>query len=85
MIRTVIGISGIICSMCEAHISEAIRNVFPVRKAAVSRKKGNAVILSEESLDETKLRQIIRQAGYVVRYIKEEKAEKKGLMRLLNR
>lgn len=85
MIRTVIGISGMICSMCEAHISEAIRNAFPVRKAAVSRKQGNAVILSEKSLDETKLRRIVQQAGYVVRYIKEEKVERNSLMRLFKR
>ena len=83
MIRTTIGISGMACGMCEAHISEALRNAFSVKKAAVSRKKGTAVILSEAPLDSEKLRGVIQQAGYVIRYITEENIGEKGLFRRL--
>ena len=83
MIRTTIGISGMACGMCEAHISEAVRNAFSVKKAAVSRKKGTAVILSEVPLDSEKLRGVIQQAGYVIRYITEEDCEDGGLLRRL--
>ena len=72
MTRTIICISGMGCAMCEAHISEAVRNAFKVKKIKVSRRKGTAVVLSETSLDEERLRGIIRQVGYVVRYITEE-------------
>lgn len=81
MIRTTIGISGMACGMCEAHISEALRNTFSVKKAAVSRKKGTAVIQSEAPLDSEKLRGVIQQAGYVIRYITEENIGEKGLFR----
>ena len=72
MTRTKIGISGMGCAMCEAHISEAVRNAFTVKKIKVSRGKGMAIILSETSLDGEKLRGIIQQAGYVVQYVSEE-------------
>ena len=55
-----------IISNSDAHylgdISEAVRNAFKVKKIKVSRRKGTAVVLSETSLDEERLRGIIRQA-----------------------
>ena len=30
MIRTTIKVSGMACSMCEAHINDAVRGAFPV-------------------------------------------------------
>ena len=85
MIRTTIGISGMACGMCEAHISDALRNAFSVKKAAVSRKKGTAVLLSEAPLDSKKLREVIQQTGYIIRYITEEKCGDGGLLSCLRR
>ena len=78
MTRTTICISGMGCAMCEAHISEAVRNVFPVKNIKVSRRKGTAVILSETPLDGEKLREIIQRAGYIVQYIAEETVANRG-------
>ena len=36
MIRTTVKIGGMICGMCEAHINDAIRAVFPVKKGFFS-------------------------------------------------
>ena len=40
------------CSMCEAHINDAVRSAFPVDKVSSSHSKGKTVILSKEPLDE---------------------------------
>ena len=64
MIRTTVRIAGMVCGMCEAHINDAIRNAFTVKKITSSRIKGEAIILSEAPPDTEKLKQIITSAGY---------------------
>ena len=32
MVKITVGIEGMACRMCEAHINEAVRNVFQVKK-----------------------------------------------------
>ena len=51
MIRTTVKISGMMCGMCEAHINDAIRSSFAVKKVSSSRSKGESVILSETPID----------------------------------
>ena len=53
MIQTTIKVSGMACSMCEAHINDAIRGAFPVEKVTSSHSRGETVILSQAPLDET--------------------------------
>ena len=71
MVKTTVSISGMICGMCEAHVNDAIRAAFPVKKVRSSRSKGETVILSEVPLDKEKLRQTIAGAGYIVLSINE--------------
>ena len=52
MIQTTVKVSGMACSMCEAHINDTIRTAFPVEKVSSSHSKGETVILSQETLDE---------------------------------
>ena len=78
MIRTTVKIEGIMCGMCEAHINDAIRAAFPVKKVSSSHAKGETVILSETPLDAEKLRQTVDATGYVFVSAAEETAEKKG-------
>ena len=56
MIKTTLRIDGMMCGMCEAHVNDAIRARFNVKKVTSSHAKGECVILSEEALDETALR-----------------------------
>ena len=56
MIQTTVKISGMACSMCEAHINDTIRRTFSVEKVSSSHTKGETVILSREPLDEAALR-----------------------------
>jgi copper chaperone CopZ len=78
MIRTTLKISGMMCGMCEAHINDAIRAAFPVRKVSSSHTKGETVILSEAPLDTKKLKQAVSATGYSIVSISEETAEMKG-------
>lgn len=79
MIRTTVGVDGMMCGMCEAHVNDAVRKQFPVKKITSSHTKKQTVILSDEPLDEQALRDTIGQTGYQVTSIVSEPYEKKGL------
>ena len=72
MIKTTIKITGMACTMCEAHINEAVRNAFSVKKV-------KAVILSEEPLDEAVLRKTIEATGYTTGEMTSVPYKKNGL------
>lgn len=46
MIETTVGIDGMQCGMCEAHVNDTIRAAFPVKKVSASHKKGQAAMWS---------------------------------------
>lgn len=66
MIRTTVSVSGMMCSMCEAHINQAIRDALPVKKVSSSHSKGKTVILSDHPLDKDLLRRTISATGYMM-------------------
>ncbi len=79
MIKTTIFVNGMACGMCEAHINDAIRAAFPVRKVTSSYTKKETVILSDEKLDHEAIKRAISGAGYTPTAVTEEVYEKKGL------
>lgn len=83
MIRTILQIDGMMCGHCEAHVNDTIRQAFPVKKVESSHTKKETVILSEEPLDEEKLRAVIAQTGYTLGEIRTEPYEKKDLFSFL--
>ena len=78
MIQTTVKVSGMACSMCEAHINDAVRRVFSVKKVTSNHLKGQTIILSEEPLEETSLRKTINDTGYTAGEIIAVPYEKKG-------
>lgn len=82
MIQTTIGIDGMMCEMCEAHINDAIRRSFAVKSAKSNRKKKQCVVVSDEPLDEAKVREVIGQTGYDLLSISSEPYQKKRLFGL---
>ena len=58
----------------------AIRKALNVKKVSASRKKKEAVILSEDSLDPVLLEETIRQTGYTPGEIHTEEYERKSLL-----
>ncbi len=78
MIKPTVEISGMVCGMCEAHINDAIRAAFPVKKVHSSHTKGETVILSEAPLDRQKMNQTIRATGYIMLGTSEETIDRKS-------
>lgn len=64
MFRTVLRIDGMVCSMCEAHINDAIRKTLNVRKVKSSHSKGTVEIISDEVLSEEVISNAIRDTSY---------------------
>ena len=81
MIRTTVQVSGMTCGMCEAHVNNAVRSAFRVKKVSSSRARGETVIESETPLDHEKLRQVINNTGYLMLSASEEEMTKKSLIR----
>lgn len=80
MVKTTVGVDGMMCGMCESHVNEAVRRVFDgeVRKVSSSHSKNQTEIISEEALDEEKLKEAINATGYTVVSVAQEPYEKKG-------
>ena len=81
MTRTTVHVSGMVCGMCEAHVNDAVRSAFPVKKVSSSRVRGETVIESETPLDHEKLRQVISNTGYLMLSASEEEMTKRSLIR----
>ena len=83
MIKTILKIDGMMCGMCEAHVNDAIRSIFKVKKVTSSHSKGETEIISADALDETKLEETVKSLGYTLESVKEEPYEKKGFFGFL--
>lgn len=78
MVKITLEVEGMACQMCEAHINEAVRKAFPVKKVTSSHRKQQTEVLAEAEIDEQQLRSAIEATGYHVRSVKTESYEKKG-------
>ena len=79
MWKYTVQVNGMMCSMCESHVNDAVRKVFPVKKVTSSRSKNETTVITEAELDEEALRSAISATGYEVGGIRKEPWEKKGL------
>ena len=78
MVKIILNVEGMACGMCEAHVNDAVRRAFPVKKVSSSHAKGKTEIISQEPLDEEKLKAAVSTTGYTVTAVKTEPYEKKG-------
>ena len=81
MVRMILQVEGMACGMCEAHVNEAVRKAFSVKKVTSSHAKGRTEILVDEPLDEEALKKAIDETGYRVVAVQTEPHEKKGFFR----
>ncbi len=81
MEKMVLEIDGMMCGMCESHVNDTIRKQFAVKKVSSSHSKGITEIITENPIDEEKLKQAIHETGYEVISIKTEPYVKKGLFK----
>lgn len=79
MIKTTLTIDGMMCSMCEAHVNDAVRDAMQVKSVKSSHKKGTTEIISEQAPNLQTVKDAIEKTGYRVLDMKSEPYEKKGL------
>ena len=79
MIQTTVQVSGMACSMCEAHVNDAVRNALNIQKVTSSHGKGETVILTEQPVDEQAVRDALADTGYDVTAVASHPYKKKGL------
>ena len=79
MIKTILKIDGMVCSMCEAHINDVIRRTVPgAKKVSSSHMRGEASLLTEETVDGNRLTEAIAATGYICTDVTEEPYVKRG-------
>ena len=77
MIKTTLKIDGMMCSMCESHINDTVRQAFNVKTVSSSHKNHETQIISDSPLGDDALREAVGKTGYRVLDIKTEPYEKK--------
>ena len=85
MVRITLGIEGMACGMCEAHINEAVRNAFQVKKVTSSHTKKQTVIIAGQDIPEEELKSVVAKAGYEAVSMDSEPYEKKGFLSAFKR
>lgn len=78
MVKVVMNIEGMACSMCEGRVNSIVSGVCKAEKLVSSHKKGTCEFVCEEAPDEGALRAAIEDFGYAVKGYSCEKQEKKG-------
>ena len=74
-------LDGMMCSMCESPVNDAVRNSLGVKKVSSSHKKGETVIISEDGVTREQLEAALEGSGYKVLSVSTEEYVKKGLFR----
>ena len=72
MTTITVNVTGMMCGHCEAHVNKAIKEAFGVEDVVSSHEKGTTVIQAPQKLDEDKIREVIKEAGYEVTGITQE-------------
>lgn len=77
MVKMIVGVDGMMCGMCEAHINDAIRQHFKVDSVKSDRSKKETDIVADTALDEHAVKDVIDATGYQMTSFKVEPYEKK--------
>ena len=48
MVKTILKVQGMACGMCEAHVNDAVRKAFSVKKVTSSHAQGQTEIITEQ-------------------------------------
>ena len=72
MVKITVNVEGMMCPHCEAHVNEAIKAAFQAEDVVSSHEKKTTVFTSPEHVDQDKIREVIKNAGYEVTGITEE-------------
>ena len=79
MMKYTVTVEGMQCGMCEAHVNEAVRKAFSVKKVQSSHSKKQTVVITDSPIDQQELQAVINNTGYTASAVSGEPYEKKGL------
>lgn len=79
MYKYTVKVEGMACSMCEAHMNEAVRKVYKVKKVSSSHSKGETEIITDAELSESAVKALVEEQGYTYHGMEKEPYKKKGL------
>lgn len=85
MIKLVLGIDGMMCGMCEAHVNDVVRNNLKVKKVESSHKNKETVIILENDISDDEIKALVEKTGYTLTGIKREEYEKTGFFAKLKK
>ncbi|MBQ8798045.1 MAG: heavy-metal-associated domain-containing protein [Lachnospiraceae bacterium] len=85
MMKITLGVEGMKCVKCEAHMDDVVRKMFSVEKVTSSHENKETVILSKEDIEDEKLKEAVASAGYELTGISREPYGKKGLLGLFKK
>ena len=77
MNKYVLGIDGMRCGGCEAHVQDIVRRNFSVKKVKASHLKNSVEIFSDHELSEKELHLVLDCTGYKITSFTKEEAVKK--------
>ena len=63
---------GMMCGHCEAHVNKAIQAAFGAEDVVSSHENGTTVFSVPEKVDEAKVEEVIKEAGYEFKGITQE-------------
>lgn len=85
MVKIILNIEGMACNMCEAHMNDAVRKAFDVKKVTSSHKDKETVIIAENDIEDATIKELVAETGYDLKSISREPYEKKGLFSFLKK
>lgn len=77
MNKYIIGIDGMGCGACEAHVQDVIRKNFKIKSVKASHLKNNVVVITELNLVKEDFKVVFEPTGYIVTSFERMIAEKK--------
>lgn len=79
MYKVTLGIEGMMCPMCEAHVSDELRKAFNPKKVKSSHKNNNSIMILKDEVTMEDVKAAIDPTGYTLTSFNIEPYEKKGL------
>ena len=77
MNKYIIGIDGMRCGGCEAHVQDLVRRNFSITKVKASHIKNEVLIFCDHELSENELHHVFDPTGYRITSFKKEEAVQK--------
>ena len=79
MWKYTVQVDGMMCSMCESHVNDAVRKALPVKKVTSSRSRNETTVIAEAEMAARRAASSSSASGYDVGKIRKAPWEKKGL------